>query len=62
MDPTWVLSLPEHVTVAAQADGELTLLGLRSPVTLRQISPGLRDSLGRLVAVGSPGTELEFAL
>ena len=40
VDPTWVLSLPEYVTVAAQADGELTLLGLRSPVTLRQLSPG----------------------
>ena len=52
MDPTWVLSLPENVTVAAQNDGELTLLGLRSPVTLRQLPPGLRDALGRLAAPG----------
>ena len=58
MDPTWVLSLPEDVTVATQNDGELTLLGLRSPFTLRQMPPGLRDALGRLAAPGESAQRL----
>ncbi len=56
--PAWVLSLPEFVTVAAQAHGELTLLGLRSPVTLRQLSPGLCDALRRLAAPGESAGRL----
>lgn len=58
MDPTCVLSLPEYVIVAAQADGELTLLGLRSPVTLRQLSPGLFAALRRLAAPGQSAGQL----
>ena len=58
MDPTWVLSLPEDVSVAAQNEGELTLLGLRSPFTLRQMPPGLRDALGRLAAPGESAQQL----
>ncbi len=58
MDPTWVLSLPEYVSVAAQAEGELTLLGLGSPVTLRQLSPGLHDALRRLAAPGESAARL----
>jgi SagB-type dehydrogenase family enzyme len=58
VDPTWVLSLPEYVTVAAQAEGELSLLGLRSPVTLRQVSPGLCDALRRLAAPGESAGRL----
>jgi SagB-type dehydrogenase family enzyme len=58
MDPTWVLSLPEDVSVAAQNEGELTLLGLRSPFTLRQMPPGLRDALGRLAAPGESAQRL----
>jgi oxazoline/thiazoline dehydrogenase len=58
MDPTWVLSLPGGVTVATQNDGELTLLGLRSPFTFRQMSPGLRDALCRLAAPGESAQRL----
>jgi oxazoline/thiazoline dehydrogenase len=58
VDPTWVLSLPENVTVAAQTGGELTLLGLRSPFTLRELPASLRDALGRLVAPGESAQEL----
>jgi oxazoline/thiazoline dehydrogenase len=58
VDPTWVLSLPEYVSVAAQAEGELTLLGLGSPVTLRQLSPGLHDALRRLAAPGESAARL----
>ena len=58
MDPTWILSLQEYVTIAAQADGELTLLGLRSPITLRQLSPGLSGALRRLAAQGESAARL----
>ena len=58
MDPTWILSLPEYVTVAAQTDGELTLLGLRSPITLRQLSPGLGNALSRLAVPGEAAGSL----
>ncbi len=58
MDPAWVLTLPDYVTVAAQADSELTLLGLRSPVTLRQLSPGLCEALRRLAAPGQSADRL----
>ncbi len=58
MDPAWILSLPEYATVAAQADGEVTLLGVRSPVTLRQLCQGLRDALRRLAAPGESAGEL----
>jgi hypothetical protein len=46
------------MTVAAQTDGELTLLGLQSPVTLRQVSPGLCDALRRLAAPGESAGRL----
>jgi oxazoline/thiazoline dehydrogenase len=58
VDPALVLSLPEHVTVAAQVDGALTLQGLRSPVTLRQLSPGLSEALRRLMAPGQTAGQL----
>ena len=58
MEPTWILSLPEYVTVAARADGEVALLGLRSPVTLRELSPGLSAALSRLAAPGDSAGRL----
>ncbi len=58
VDPTWILSLPEYVTVTAHADGELRLLGLRTPVTLRQVSPGLCEALRRLAAPGESAGRL----
>ncbi|HEY1603655.1 MAG TPA: SagB family peptide dehydrogenase [Pirellulales bacterium] len=58
MDPTWVLSLPEYVSISAHTDGELTLLGIRIPFTFRQMSPGLRDALGRLAAPGESAQRL----
>ena len=58
MDPALVLSLPEYVTVAAQADGALTLQGLFSPVTLRQLSPGLSDAMRLLAAPGRSAGQL----
>jgi SagB-type dehydrogenase family enzyme len=48
VDPAWVLSLPEDATVAAEADGELTLCGPWSRIVLRRLSGGLRDALCRL--------------
>jgi SagB-type dehydrogenase family enzyme len=56
VDPTWFLSLPDYVTVAAHADGELTLLGLRSPLILRQLSPGLCSAL---LCLAKPGESAE---
>jgi len=58
VDPTWILSLPEYVTVTAHANGELTLLGLRSTITLRQVSPGLGNALCRLAAPGESAGRL----
>ncbi len=58
MDPAWILSFPENVTVAAQTDGELTLLGPQPAVTLRQLAPGLRDALRRLAAPGESAGRL----
>jgi SagB-type dehydrogenase family enzyme len=58
VDPEWVLSLPEEVTVAAGPDGGLTLRGLRAPVVFRRLSAGLRDGLSRLAAPGDRGGRL----
>ena len=58
MNPAWILSLPEYVTVAANADNDLTLLGLRSPITLRQLSPGLCEALRCLAAPGQSAGQL----
>jgi SagB-type dehydrogenase family enzyme len=58
VDATLVLSLPEYVIIASQADGELTLLGLRSPITLRQLSPGLCEALQCLAAPGQSAGQL----
>ena len=58
MDAAWVLSLPEDVTVAVGADGDLTLSGPRSGVALRRLSPGLRAALHRLAAPGEKAERL----
>jgi SagB-type dehydrogenase family enzyme len=58
VDPAWILSLPEYVTVEAGTDGELTLLGPRSPITLRQLSPGLSEALRCLAAAGQSAGQL----
>jgi oxazoline/thiazoline dehydrogenase len=52
VDPTWVLSLPEEVTVLAEPDGGLTFLGSERPFRLRQVTPALRDTLVHLEAPG----------
>jgi SagB-type dehydrogenase family enzyme len=59
VNPGCVLSLPDDATVAASADGELTLSGSRARVALRRLSPGLRDALHRLVAPGERAERLE---
>ena len=58
MDPAWVLSLPEYMTVTAPTDGEVTFHGLRSPVVLRHLSVGLCDALRQLAAPGESAERL----
>jgi SagB-type dehydrogenase family enzyme len=58
VDPSWVLSLPEDVTVALDADGSLTLSGPRCRVVLRQLTPGLREALCLLAAPGERASRL----
>lgn len=58
MDPSWVLSLPEDVTVALGDDGGLTLSGPRSRLTLRGMSRGVRDTLCLLAAPGETAGRL----
>ncbi len=62
MDPAWVLSLPEDVTVAAGPDGELTFAGPRSRLALRGLSGGLRDALRRLESPGERAGRLAESL
>jgi SagB-type dehydrogenase family enzyme len=52
VDPSWVLSLPEDVTVAVESDGGLTLSNSRACLTLRRLAPELRDALYLLRASG----------
>jgi SagB-type dehydrogenase family enzyme len=58
VDPLWVLSLPEDVTVSAEAGGDPVLLGPHSRVVLRRLRPGLRDALRRLAAPGDAAGRL----
>jgi oxazoline/thiazoline dehydrogenase len=58
VDPSWVLSLPECVTVSAEAGAALLLLGPQSRLVLRRLSPGLRDALSRLTAPGDRASRL----
>jgi len=58
VDSAWVLSFPEDVTVAAEADGELLLVSRRSRVALRRLPEGLRDALRRLTFPGDSAGRL----
>jgi len=58
MDPVWVLTLPENVTVAADADDEFTLHSPHSTLRLRDLAPGHRAALRRLTAPGESAGRL----
>jgi len=58
VDPAWVLSFPEDVTVAAEADGDLTLFGPQSRIVLRRLSAALRNALRCLSAPGESAGRL----
>jgi len=58
VDSAWILSFPEDVTVAAEIDGELTLVSPRSRMTLRRLPVWLRDALRRLTPPGDSAGRL----
>jgi SagB-type dehydrogenase family enzyme len=54
VDPSWIVSAPEPVSVAAGGEGELVLSGSRGRLLLRHLPPAVAGALGRLAHPGEP--------
>jgi len=49
---SWIVSLPEDISVSAECDEELVLTSPAARLVLKQLSPASRDALGRLAYPG----------